>query len=209
MDLFFFQVIDRETLTHASLFSVGVELLCAVIVFVIVGVLLRVLPQILVVWRRKHRSLRHEVKEETERALMESSKVPTGVSRNEVCIKRAVVAVPQENGGNAKNNDITENGEGKSLDDALDAFFTEESMLHEALLDVSTGSTVKTKQEKFLKALAPPKESVHHKANGRHPPSARANPTVAAPNTEGSLDEALERFFDEENLLDEALLGLS
>ncbi|AAZ12857.1 uncharacterized protein TEOVI_000024400 [Trypanosoma equiperdum] len=220
MYFFFFQVIDREKLAYASNISIILELLCAVLIFVLIGVFLRVAPlkwahfvapRRVNVCRAELNIINPKVEDALESTAVERPKENiTNVKRHKEEDSRGNKISPIVEKTTNRAEKTSRVVRDISLEDTLDEFFREEQLLHDTLLDVETDMNLhRVEIEPTMRLLSPPKvvnqrikvpaspEKRRENGRGKVVPVSKVH--------EKSLDEALECFFNDEELLEGTL----
>ncbi|KAG5479533.1 hypothetical protein LSCM1_04802 [Leishmania martiniquensis] len=223
----FFQVVDPVTLAPLPYTHVALELAVSVVCAVLLGVCLHVLPGRLV-HRSKAASLkvpREALAEVTAPASGRTApkKLPTSVSLDPSPSATASKAPTKtDQAPSAAVADST-------LDSALESFFEEESLLKEALVDTAVPSalpedgTRPAGQARMQIAQSSPKESSEFSkelaakmtkglqrkarpASAAPPPMTAPIPPVKKETADKKLEDALDAYMAEEELLNEVML---
>ncbi|AYU77926.1 conserved hypothetical protein [Leishmania infantum JPCM5] len=231
----FFQVVDPVTLAPASYAYVALQLALAVACAVLLGVCLHVLPERLV---RCCKTARPKVpREALAKAVTPASKLSVA---NKPSSSAAASATPSFSAaapvGTAPKAQAKATAPAASaavadstLDDALEAFFDEEILLDEALLDATAPSalpeeeTAPTNRTPGKPTRPPPKKTGDFStalaakmakglrikacpASTASLPQAQSKPPERNDTAEKELEDALDAYMEEEQLLDEAML---
>jgi hypothetical protein len=217
----FFRIVDTQALAPSSALRVLVELTVVAVCAVALGVCLRLVPEMLVPHSKPTRPTTSVVRPVTHTAQAPPAAAATPL--RQAATAPAVSAAPPV----ASKADHT-------LDDVLDSFFEDEDLLEAALLDttapVTAPVTVASKPHpSTAKAAAPPAPSkgdvfskelaakMTKNLQGKTsvaPPTTPQKPAAPAPQkatdaaatADEKLDDALDAYLAEEQLLDEAIL---
>ncbi|CAC9487134.1 conserved hypothetical protein [Leishmania infantum JPCM5] len=227
----FFQVVDPVTLAPASYAYVALQLALAVACAVLLGVCLHVLPERLV---RCCKTARPKVpREALAKAVTPASKLSVANKPSSSATPSFSAAAPVGTAPKAQAKATAPAASAavadSTLDDALEAFFDEEILLDEALLDATAPSalpeeeTAPTNRTPGKPTQPPPKKTGDFStalaakmakglrikacpASTASLPQAQSKPPERNDTAEKELEDALDAYMEEEQLLDEAML---
>ncbi|CBZ25508.1 conserved hypothetical protein [Leishmania mexicana MHOM/GT/2001/U1103] len=221
----FFQVVDPVTLEPASYAHVALELAFAVACAVLLGVCLHVLPERLV---RCSKTARAKVPREALAKAATPVSKPSVANRPSSSAAAPVATTPKAQAKatvSVASVAVAEN----TLNDVLEAFFEGETLLDEALLDATAPSVLPEEEtspanpmpgkptEPPLKKTADFSTDLAAKmakglqiqacpARTASSPQAASKPHETKNTAEKELEDALDAYMEEQQLLDEAML---